>query len=114
MPIYSEDGQQYENEALYRLGEPTNESKDLSGNGKKERLKVTITPHMNAGEGEFDTPLNKEGQESYARIYGPDANLDYDMQGFHKYSPDFTPGSGQHFPDTYKKPNHPTFSNESI
>ena len=114
MPIYSEDGQQYENEALYRLGEPTNESKDLSGNGKKERLKVTITPHMNAGEGEFDTPLNKEEQESYARKYGPDANLDYDMQGFHKYSPDFTPGSGQHFPDTYKKPNHPTFSNESI
>src|SRR5882672_4758201 len=55
MPIYSEDGQQYENEALYRLGEPTNESKDLSGNGKKEPLKVTITPHMQAGESEQGT-----------------------------------------------------------
>src|SRR6266853_747668 len=50
MPIYSEDGQQYENEALYRLGEPTNESKDLSSNGKKERLKITITPHMGEGD----------------------------------------------------------------
>jgi len=56
MPIYSEDGQQYENEALYRLGEPTNESKDLSGNGKKEPLKVTITPHMQAGEFEQGIP----------------------------------------------------------
>jgi len=36
------------------------------------------------------------------------------MQGFHKYNPDFQPGEGQHYPDTFKKPNHPTFSNESI
>lgn len=37
--------------------------------------------------------------------------FDYDMRGFWK-SGDAQAANG-HFPDTYKKPNHPTFSNES-
>jgi hypothetical protein len=35
------------------------------------------------------------------------------MRGFHKDNPDFVTAPGKHFPDTYKKPNHPTFSDES-
>jgi len=65
-------------------------------------------------QGQFDTPLNPEEQESYNKKYGPSDNRDYDMQGFHKYNPDFEAGPGQHYPDTFKKPNHPTFSDESI
>lgn len=38
---------------------------------------------------------------------------DYDMEGFLRDNPGFVAGPGQHYPDTYKLPNHPTFSNES-
>jgi broad specificity phosphatase PhoE len=120
MPV-AVDGNHYESEMHYQLDLPTvmddgeNRDRYLSQGGqKREPLRVTITPHMQAGESEFDTPLNEQEQESYSKKYGLDANRDYDMQGFHKYNPDFTPGEGQHYPDTYKKPNHPTFSNESI
>src|SRR5258708_36237734 len=81
---------------------------------QREPLRLTITPHMNAGEGEFDTPLTSEEQQSYSQKYSPQDNYDYDMQGFHNYNHDFQPGPGQHYPDTSKKPNHPTSSNESI
>lgn len=38
---------------------------------------------------------------------------DYDLRGFYLNSPNLALTSG-HLPDTYKKPNHPTFSEESI
>jgi hypothetical protein len=42
-------------------------------------------------------------------------HMDYDMQGYWKNSRDSVDSSGRgHFPDTYKKPNHPTFSDQSI
>jgi len=37
---------------------------------------------------------------------------DYDMRGAYKAGA--TAEGNGHFPDTYKKPNHPTFSDESI
>jgi hypothetical protein len=37
----------------------------------------------------------------------------YDYRGFWKQNPDFKHSLGQHFPDTFKQPGHPTFSNES-
>jgi hypothetical protein len=44
----------------------------------------------------------------------PGWNEDYDMRGLWKSDPNFKPDARGHFPDTYKMPNHPTFSNESI
>ncbi len=38
---------------------------------------------------------------------------DYDLQGYF-LSGMWKGGSGGHGPDTFKKPNHPTFSNESM
>lgn len=40
-------------------------------------------------------------------------NIDYDMEGFKRDNPDAQIGPEQHYPDTYKLPNHPTFSDES-
>lgn len=67
--------------------------------------------------GQFNTPLNPQEQTAYAawlKAKGGDpakASFDYDMQGA------FKAGIGQsengHFPDTFKKPNHPTFSDQS-
>jgi hypothetical protein len=39
---------------------------------------------------------------------------DYDMRGWYKANQNKDVSGGQHFPDTFKKPNHPTFSNESM
>lgn len=43
--------------------------------------------------------------------YSP--NLDYDYYSFYRNG-DYKAYKGGHFPDTYKRPNHETFSNESI
>jgi hypothetical protein len=39
---------------------------------------------------------------------------DYDLAGLWKENPNVKPSPNMHFPDKYKKPNHPTFSDESI
>ena len=41
-------------------------------------------------------------------------NEDYDMRGLWKANPNATPDERGHWPDTFKLPNHPTFSNQSI
>ena len=44
----------------------------------------------------------------------PGWNEDYDMRGLWKSNPNITPDERGHWPDTYKLPNHSTFSNQSI
>ena len=63
----------------------------------------------------FNTKLNDEEEAAYQKWATENGRggdtYDYDMRGAWKE------GAGQsengHFPDTYKKPNHPTFSDES-
>lgn len=63
---------------------------------------------------QFNTPLNKDQQTEFDKKFSPGDKYDYDMQGWFKANPDVNMAEGQHFPDTFKKPNHPTFSDESI
>jgi hypothetical protein len=64
----------------------------------------------------YDTKLS--GQEElkfgdWKQKYAPrDSGADYDLRGAFKAGLTPDPKTG-HWPDTYKKPNHPTFSNES-
>ena len=44
----------------------------------------------------------------------PGWNEDYDMRGLWKFNPLTKPDERGHWPDLFKKPNHPTFSRESI
>lgn len=60
--------------------------------------KVGYTDYYN-----YDSNPNNKGPKGY----------DYDYQSFFKANPDAKMSPGQHYPDTYKKPNHPTFSDES-
>lgn len=51
--------------------------------------------------------------KQWKQRYAPnDSGEDYDLRGAFKAGLKPDPKSG-HWPDTYKKPNHPTFSNES-
>ena len=43
----------------------------------------------------------------------PGWNEDYDMRGLWKANPGAVPDARGHWPDTYKLPNHPTFSDQS-
>ncbi len=65
------------------------------------------------------TKLTREQEKAYqkwrAKLPKPlQYEGDYDLRGLFKENPKAKPSSNLHFPDTYKLPNHPTFSNESI
>lgn len=67
-------------------------------------------------EKSFDTKLTPDEEVSFQawkRKYAPnDSGEDYDLRGAYKagLTPDAQTG---HWPDTFKKPNHPTFSDQS-
>lgn len=59
-------------------------------------------------------PKEERAFQEWKRRYAPnDSGQDYDLRGAFKagLAPDAATG---HWPDTFKKPNHPTFSNESM
>ena len=64
----------------------------------------------------FETKLSKEEEGQYQdwkSIHAPnDSGFDYDFRGAFKagVTPD---NESNHWPDTFKKPNHPTFSDQS-
>lgn len=59
------------------------------------------------------TPKEEMEFQRWKNIHAPnDSGQDYDLRGAYKAG--VTPAENGHWPDTYKKPNHPTFSNESI
>lgn len=64
---------------------------------------------------QYNTPLSPEEEQAFHLWAGSRVRdtYDYDLRGAYKDSGGSPIGEG-HFPDTYKKPNHPTFSNESI
>jgi hypothetical protein len=69
----------------------------------------------------FDTRLSPEEAERYSRWVQETSqkmnrdvsmdNEDYDLRGLYKAQGGF--GENGHAPDTFKKPNHPTFSDQS-
>lgn len=65
----------------------------------------------------YDTPLSpteETGFQSWKQRMAPqDSGDDYDLRGAYKAGVTPDPETG-HWPDTYKKPNHPTFSTESM
>lgn len=62
----------------------------------------------------FNTELTPQEKTEYDKRFSAKDSYDYDMQGWFKANPGVEPnGAGVHYPDTFKKPNHPTFSNES-
>lgn len=65
---------------------------------------------------EFETALSPHEEQDFRKwklSFAPsDSGDDYDLRGAFKAG--LSPDSNGHWPDTYKKPNHPTFSDQSI
>ena len=74
------------------------------------KVKSSINPMA------YDTKLSPEDEakfQDWKAKYAPnDSGQDYDLRGAYKAGVTPDPNTG-HMPDTFKKPNHPTFSNES-
>jgi hypothetical protein len=72
---------------------------------------------MAAAQTSYDTPLKPDEEtafQAWKKQYAPkDSGADYDLRGAFKAGLKPDPQTG-HWPDTFKKPNHPTFSDESI
>lgn len=64
----------------------------------------------------YDTYLTPDQEAEYSKSFGPEDSKDYDMRGLYADDPEATAKflAGEHGPDTYKKPWHPTFSDESM
>jgi len=67
-------------------------------------------------QGKFDTvlsPAEEASFQAWKKKHAPkDSGQDYDLRGAFKAG--FKPDENGHWPDLYKKPNHPTFSDQSI
>lgn len=63
----------------------------------------------------YDTKLGPEEEGSFqrwkSRFAPKDSGQDYDLRGAYKSGA--AQSKNGHWPDTFKKPNHPTFSNQS-
>lgn len=60
------------------------------------------------------TPFEERGFQDWKAVNAPkDSGEDYDLRGAFKAGVQPDPESG-HWPDTFKKPNHPTFSDQSM
>jgi hypothetical protein len=83
----------------------------------RETLPARYWPEgYQAGGRVYETPLSREEEsrfQDWKQRYAPrDSGEDYDLRGAFKAGVKPDPRSG-HWPDTYKKPNHPTFSDQS-
>ncbi len=65
---------------------------------------------------QFETALNPQEEAQFQqwklKNAPNDSGVDYDLRGAFKAG--LSPATNGHWPDTFKKPNHPTFSAESI
>lgn len=85
-----------------------------------DRSKLYDNPRSPKRVDPYETQLSDKEEVEYqkwvaeksAELGRPVESSDYDMRGFWK-DPKARQGANGHFPDTYKKPSHPTFSNES-
>lgn len=79
----------------------------------RRELEAAFRQQANDMTGQYNTLLAPAEEADFLKAY-PDSRdwRDYDMRGAFKQG--IQPGENGHFPDTFKKPNHPTFSNESV
>ena len=101
---YSASGRIADGEAFARKFTSDRKAEDLG------RVKQSVDP------GRYETKLTpdeEKGYQEWKKKNAPnDSGQDYDLRGAYKAGVEPDPQTG-HMPDTYKKPNHPTFSNES-
>jgi hypothetical protein len=110
--------QQRQQEQIAKAEEQTKLVKGMDKAGKPvnpQTLAEEAAKKTDFDEKTFDTkmsPKNEEAFQAWKKKYAPrDSGADYDLRGAFKAG--LKPDANGHWPDTFKKPNHPTFSDES-
>ena len=133
MPVGTSDGQYYEsdlhalfdikpNEDAPRKAQDASKSPEVLGVADKNKL--TSEAPSPVGEAvkndpldytdKFNTPLTPQEETEFNKRFQPRDSYDYDMRGWFKQNQNEPKHEGgEHYVDTFKKPNHPTFSDES-
>lgn len=113
---------QIETDPQYGLGlevgfkRPLGGSTEPAGAFKQEEGTRVAPPNNFDVSAEYETKLSAEDEprfQEWKKLNAPnDSGFDYDLRGAFKagVQPDAQTG---HWPDTFKKPNHPTFSDQS-
>jgi hypothetical protein len=106
-------------EQVAKAEEQTKLVKEMDTAGKPvnpQTLAEEAAKKTDFNEKTFDTtlgPKNEEAFQAWKKKYAPkDSGADYDLRGAFKAGIKPDPKTG-HWPDTYKKPSHPTFSDQS-
>lgn len=83
---------------------------------KARKRQALYNPVELAPYDKFTTALPPQEEQKFLdwrnKLAPHDSGADYDLRGAFKAG--LAPNEKGHWPDTYKKPNHPTFSTESI
>lgn len=81
----------------------------------RETEQGKIKPSPQQSTGQYDSHLTPEGEQRFQewkkRFAPNDSGADYDLRGAFKAGE--VPGADGHWTDRFKKPNHPTFSDQS-
>lgn len=84
--------------------------------GAATRFQALNDARVGLNDTPYETRLNPGEEQDFqawkAENAPEDSGADYDFRGAFKAGVE--PAENGHWPDTFKKPNHPTFSNESI
>lgn len=87
----------------FAMGGFTNDDENEDSNDPGDKYRTKLGPKETKGYNAWRAKLPKNLQW----------DGDYDLKGLYHENPNQTPSGNLHFPDTYKLPNHPTFSDES-
>lgn len=119
---YTKEARQYQHEvSTYlakvrrgrRVAKADLDDPKFSEAAEQQRQLTRLGVKMPSPHETFLTPEEEQKFKSWKQQYAPhDSGADYDLRGAFKAG--LTPGADGHWPDTYKKPNHPTFSDQSI
>lgn len=84
--------------------------------GPAADLTQKLTGREPVDPAKYDTPLAPEDEKRFQawkqQLAPNDSGQDYDLRG--AFQAGVLPGKDGHWPDSYKKPNHPTFSDQSV
>lgn len=90
-------------------------AEEIGEGAPKFSLEEAIKGLRNGRPGAFETKLTPDEEEKFqdwkTKNAPKDSGVDYDLRGAFKSGAQ--PAANGHWPDTFKKPNHPTFSNQS-
>jgi hypothetical protein len=102
---------------MRKFGDPADAAGAMADSPVVNTIEKLLKGQRKAQEVPYETTLSLDEERAFQKWkqqHAPnDSGMDYDLRGAFKAGLKPDPKTG-HWPDLYKKPNHPTFSDQSI